>query len=170
MLQKYWQGHKWWRSLLTNDRVYCKCRDGGTDMLMDGWMDKVSKRQTDRWLKLLIELLVSECVLRFATFLVTCYATQHPALLVCRSIWQSISWTVTLYFFCFCLLFLFLPHCTCPNDQVTSITGPAFPHVTWVAVYPALFGLDYHGACSNMLQLAAIKSFVLLINHLLHTT
>ena len=31
------------------------------------------------------------------------------------------------------------PHCSCPNDLVTSNTAPAHPHATGVAVYPALF-------------------------------
>ena len=31
------------------------------------------------------------------------------------------------------------PHCSCPNDPVTSNTAPANPHATGVAVYPALF-------------------------------
>ena len=30
------------------------------------------------------------------------------------------------------------PHCSYPNDQVNSITAPAHPHATGVAVYPAL--------------------------------
>ena len=41
------------------------------------------------------------------------------------------------------LLFLgfwdFWLQCSCPNDLVTSITAPAHPHATGVAVYPALF-------------------------------
>ena len=31
------------------------------------------------------------------------------------------------------------PHCSCPNDEVTSNIAPAHPHATGVAVYPALF-------------------------------
>ena len=34
---------------------------------------------------------------------------------------------------------VFRPHCSCPNDEVTSIMAPAHPHATGVAVYPALF-------------------------------
>merc|ERR1712142_282785 len=41
------------------------------------------------------------------------------------------------------LLFLgvrvFWLHCSCPNDLVASITDPAHPHATGVAVYSALF-------------------------------
>ena len=42
-------------------------------------------------------------------------------------------------FFVFFLLFGLQPHCSCPNDQVTSNTAPAHLHATGVAVYPALF-------------------------------
>ena len=62
-------------------------------------------------------------------FLVACYATLHPALSVCQSVGPS----VTLYFLGF------WPHCSCPNDLVTSITAPAHPHATRVAMYPSLF-------------------------------
>ena len=58
--------------------------------------------------------------------LVTCYATLPPAL--------SVRPSVTLFFFCG-----LWPHCSCPNNQVTSNTVPAHPHATGVAVYPALF-------------------------------
>ena len=33
----------------------------------------------------------------------------------------------------------FLLHCSCSNDLATSITAPAHPHATGVAVYSALF-------------------------------
>ena len=39
-------------------------------------------------------------------------------------------------FLVFCGLW---PHCSCPNDQVTSNTAPAHLHATGVAVYQALF-------------------------------
>ena len=42
----------------------------------------------------------------------------------------------TLLFMGFCGLW---HHYSCPNDQVTSITAPAHPQATRVAVYPALF-------------------------------
>ena len=45
----------------------------------------------------------------------------------------------TLLFLGFCG---FWPHCSCPNDGVTSIMAPAHPHATGVAVYPALFFLS----------------------------
>ena len=65
------------------------------------------------------------------------------------SVCPSIGWSVhllvrpsiTLYFFCL------WPHCSCPNDQVTSNTAPApapapaHPHATGVAVCLALFNL-----------------------------
>ena len=44
----------------------------------------------------------------------------------------------TLLFFGFCGLW---PHCSCPNDEVTSNMAPAHPHATGVAVYPALFSI-----------------------------
>ena len=54
------------------------------------------------------------------------------------SIGPSVSPSVrhTLLFLGFCG---FWPHCSCPNDGVTSIMAPAHPHATGVAVYPALF-------------------------------
>ena len=60
---------------------------------------------------------------------------------LCRSIRPSVrpsvGPSVTLYFFFgFCGLW---PHCSCPNDQVTSNTAPAHPHATGVVLYPALF-------------------------------
>ena len=71
-------------------------------------------------------------VLPKPTFLV---ATLHPALsvrpLVGRSVCRS-----HYYFF---MNFIFWPHCSCPNDLVTSNMAPAHPHATGVAVYPALF-------------------------------
>ena len=45
----------------------------------------------------------------------------------------------TLLFSGFCSLW---PHCSCPNDEVTSNTVPAHPHATGVAVYPALLKLQ----------------------------
>ena len=48
----------------------------------------------------------------------------------------------TLLFWGFCGLW---PHCSCPNDQVTSNMAPAHPQATVVAMYPALF------QCSNQL-------------------
>ena len=74
-------------------------------------------------------------------FLVACYATLQPAS-VRRSVRLSVRPSVglsirhTLLFFCFCGLW---PHCSCPNDWVTSNTAPAHPHATGVAVYLALF-------------------------------
>jgi len=69
-------------------------------------------------------------------FLVACYATLHPALSVRPSVHPFVGPTVSL--FCFCDLW---PHCSCPNDQVTSNTAPTHPHATGVSVYPALFVL-----------------------------
>ena len=51
----------------------------------------------------------------------------------------SIRWLGTLdFFFGFCGLWT---HCSCPSDQVTTNTAPAYPHATGVAVYLALFSL-----------------------------
>ena len=33
-------------------------------------------------------------------------------------------------------------HCSCPNAQVASNTAPAYPHVTWVAMYLALLSRE----------------------------
>ena len=51
------------------------------------------------------------------------------------SVRLSVHPSVTLLFLGFCGL---RPHCSCPSDQVTSNTAPAYPHATGVAVYPAL--------------------------------
>ena len=67
-------------------------------------------------------------------FLVACNTTPHPALSLNCSVQPSVR--QTLLFLGFRCLW---PHCPCPNDQVTSNTTPAHPHVTGVAVYPARF-------------------------------
>ena len=51
-----------------------------------------------------------------------------------RSVGPSVRHTLLFLGFCG-----FWPHCSCPNDLVTSISAPAHPHATGVAVYPALF-------------------------------
>ena len=73
--------------------------------------------------------------------LVACYLTLHPTLSVHRrSVGPSIRPSVTLYFFLgFCV---FWPHCSCPNDGVTSILASAHPHATRVAAYLALFSFQ----------------------------
>ena len=65
---------------------------------------------------------------RSSIFFNRMHATLQPAL--------SVGRLVTLYFFA--ILFL-CPYCSCPNGLVTSNMAPAHPHVTLVAVYPALF-------------------------------
>merc|ERR1711942_261650 len=65
------------------------------------------------------------------SFFVACYATLHPAL----SVGRSVGWS----HFTFFMIFMFGPHCSCPNGLVTSNMAPAHPHATSVAVYPALF-------------------------------
>ena len=73
-------------------------------------------------------------------FSVDCYATLHPALSVHRSVCRSLCQSVRHIFTSFVFFFRgFWPHCSCPNDLVTSITAPAHPHATGVAVYPSLF-------------------------------
>ena len=63
-------------------------------------------------------------------FLVTCYATLHPFMSVCR----SVDWSPFWHFWAL------LAHSSCPNAPMTfSITAAARPHATWFAVYPALF-------------------------------
>ena len=77
-------------------------------------------------------------------FLVACYVTLH---LLCQSVGvsfhPSVRWSVHwshISFLFFCLFFLVVfGLCSCPNDLVTSITVPAHPHKTGVAVDPALF-------------------------------
>ena len=72
-------------------------------------------------------------------FLVACYATLPPALSCQSSVCPSVRRSITLYFFCG-----LWPHCSCPNDEVTSTMAPAHPHATGVVVYPALFILARH--------------------------
>ena len=60
----------------------------------------------------------------------------HPS--VHLSVRLSVGWSVTHTSLFFMILFLW-PHCSCPNGLVTSNIAPAHPHVTLVAVYPALF-------------------------------
>ena len=85
-------------------------------------------------------------------FLVACFATLHPALSVRRSVGPSVrrslrpsvgpSHTSIHYFFgFFCGLW---PHCSHSNDSLTSITAPAHPYATGVAVYPTLFYNHVH--------------------------
>ena len=70
----------------------------------------------------------------FFVFLVACYATLHPTLSVRLSVRQSVHRSVgpsvrpTLLFFGFCG---FWPHCSCPNDRVTSSTAPPPPVCDW---------------------------------------
>ena len=85
-------------------------------------------------------------------FLVACYATLHPALSVCPSVLWSVRRSVRLTRFIF-LLFFFCSiwhHCSCPNDEVTSITAPAHPHATGLAVYPALLIIKVDVLCIEM--------------------
>ena len=60
-------------------------------------------------------------------FLVACYST--------RFVGRSVCWS----HFTFFMIFIFWPHCSCPNGLVTSYMAPAHLHVTSVALYPALF-------------------------------
>ena len=86
-----------------------------------------------------------ELELRFLlkNFLVACYATLHPAM--------SVSWSVSLLvgrsvgpIFTFSAFWAFWACGSCPDALVTfSSTAPAYPHATRVAVYPALFLVDY---------------------------
>ena len=68
---------------------------------------------------------------RAHTLLVACYTTLHPALSVCPCLLVcrlSVRRSVTLYFFWG--LCSFWPHCSFPNDGMTSIIAPAHPHAT----------------------------------------
>ena len=66
-------------------------------------------------------------------FLVAWYATLHPSLSVRRSVGRSVCHN---FFVCFCGLW---PYWTWPNAMVTSITAPAHPNKTRLAVNLALF-------------------------------
>ena len=56
-----------------------------------------------------------------------------------RSVCRSVGRLVGRSHFTFFMIFIFGPHCSCPNGLVTSNIAPARPHATSVAVYPALF-------------------------------
>ena len=72
------------------------------------------------------------------SFLVACYATLHPALSVGRLVGRLVGWLVgphfTFFMFLRSLASLLLAKCFSNSN-----TAPAHPHVTEVAVYPALF-------------------------------
>ena len=71
---------------------------------------------------------------RFCSFfLVACTRLYTP---LCPSVGRLVRHI--LLFLGFCGLW---PHCSCPNDLVSSITAPAHPNATGIAVYPALFGI-----------------------------
>ena len=86
------------------------------------------------------------CHTRPAAFLVACYATLHPAL--------SVHPPLSYFFSGLCGLWTHRP---CLNDHVTSNTAPALPHVTWVAMYPALFQSTDGSAWVVMRKTLAIK-------------
>ena len=65
----------------------------------------------------------------FSRFLSRVHATLHPAL--------SVGWSVSRSHLTFFMIFIFGPHCSCPNSLVTSNMAPAHPHATLVAMYPA---------------------------------
>ena len=62
---------------------------------------------------------VFSCVLRNST-------PRFVSPSVRQSVHQSVRPSITLYFFFgFCV---FWPHCSCPNDHMTSSTAPVHPH------------------------------------------
>ena len=72
-------------------------------------------------------------------FLVACYATLHPAMVVHRSVGWSVGWSVgpILLFRHFWAFWAFWACGSCPDALVTfSSTAPAQPHATRVPVYP----------------------------------
>ena len=78
----------------------------------------------------------------------------HPAL--------SIGWS----HFTSSMIFIFGPHCSCPNGLVTSNMAPAHLHATSTAVYPALFTCTH--VCAHSLPSAcagARACHYLQINH-----
>ena len=108
-------------------------------------MERLVKTQTSAW-KSRIALTLTDALICWAvsnvpagagwySFLVACYATLYPALLVCWSVHRSVGPSHLIYFW-FCG---FQPHCSCPNDEVTTNRAPAHLHATGVAVQPALF-------------------------------
>ena len=68
-------------------------------------------------------------------FIIACYTTLHSALSVHRSVGPLVDPLVGLSHYFFLGLW---PHCSCPNDKVTSIMAPAHPHATGVAKFLVL--------------------------------
>ena len=59
----------------------------------------------------------------------------------------------------------FWAHRSRPNAQVTfSITAPAHPHATSVAVYPALFQNEMRSQYSLILEILSCRSFSSKVN------
>ena len=60
-------------------------------------------------------------------------------LVACTQLYKTLCRSVGWSHFAFFMIFIFGPHCSCPNGLVTSNMAPAHPHATSVAVYLALF-------------------------------
>ena len=66
---------------------------------------------------------------------------------LCLFVRLFVGSSLTSYFFlCFCGLW---PHCSYPEALVTSNLAPAYPQVTGVSMYPALFFFGGGGGGSN---------------------
>ena len=69
----------------------------------------------------------------------TFFSRVHATLNLALSVGRLYGWSVGLSHFTYFMIFIFGPHCSCPNGPVTSNMVPVHPHATSVAVYPALF-------------------------------
>ena len=81
-------------------------------------------------------LVPTTCTMAFFEFLVACTRLYTP---LCPSVGRLVCQS----HFPFFMIFIFGPHCSYPNGLVTSNMAPAHPHATWVAVYPALFLVNF---------------------------
>ena len=64
---------------------------------------------------------------------------RHTCTRLYNPLCPSVGRLVRRSHFTFFMILLLWPPCSCPNGLVTSNMAPAHPHVTSVAVYPALF-------------------------------
>ena len=89
-------------------------------------------------------------------FLVACTQLYTP---LCPLVGRSVVLSFTLHFF---MIFIFGPHCSCPNGLVTLIMAPPHPHATLVAVYPpSVSGLVWliGNECWIVIQNECIESY-----------
>ena len=118
------------------------------------WLNSQSIHSRARWkleMKECIQWAWQRHVIRIFMFFSRVLRDSTPRFVgrsVCRSVGRS--------HFTFFMIFIFGPHCSCPNGLVTSNMAPAHPHATSVAVYPALLIFPSTFSCPNSRGLSMI--------------